>query len=149
MKGPGPKLKRRSIPGPPVVVETHEERRTASRTTGRGNKVSLHLGADDLDAVSRFAAGMRVSRGQAVKILFSRGLTSLRHSDPVLDAIEELAKDRERREWEQIALMVEAVIALRYLSDCSEEGISKKIREYTKEAVSNIKAKVELNRTIF
>ena len=86
---------------------------------------------------------------QSALTLFSRGLTSLRHSDPVLDALEELAKDRERREWEQIALMVEAVIALRYLSDSSEEGMSKKIREYTKEAVSNIKAKVELNRTIF
>lgn len=149
MKGQGPKLSRTSRPGPPVAVEPHEGRRTASRTTGPRNKISLHLGTDALHAVSRFAAGMRVSRGQAVKILFSRGLTSLRHSDPVLEALEAMAKEREKREWEQIALMVEAVIALRYLADANEEGMSKKIRQYTKEAISTIKSKVELNRTIF
>lgn len=119
-----------------------------TRTTSQRNKVSIHLRDDEVYAVNRYALKLGVSRGRAAKFLFVRGLTSLQEGNPVLQALDQLGRDIESREWEQIGLLVESVIALRYLSDVRKEGMSHKIREFTREALANLKAKVERNRTI-
>lgn len=117
--------------------------------TSRANKISIHLRTDELHAVNRYALQLGVSRGRATKFLFTRGLTSLTEGNPVLEALEQLGKDIESREWEQIGLLVESVISLRYLADISKPGMSLKLREFTKEAVANIKEKVHRNNRIF
>ena len=90
-----------------------------------------------------------MTHGKATKILFSRGLTSLQEGNPVLEALEQLGKDIESREWEQIGLLVESVIALRYLADANKPGMAVKLRGFTREALDNIKEKVRRNNTIF
>ena len=73
----------------------------------------------------------------------------MQHYNPVLEALEQLGRDIESREWEQIGLLVESVIALRYLADASKPGMALKLRDFTKEAVANIKEKVKRNNSIF
>ncbi len=120
-----------------------------AKSTSRLNKITIHLRVDELYAVNRYAQQLDISRGKATRILFTRGLTSLTEGAPVLEALDQLGRDIESREWEQIGLMVEAVIALRYLADASKPGMALKLREFTKEAVANIKEKVKRNNTIF
>lgn len=120
-----------------------------TRTTSQRNKISLHLRVDELDAVSRYAAGLGVTHGKAAKILFSRGLTSLQEGNPVLEALDQLRRDIESREWEQIGLLVESVIAMRFLADANKPGMAVKLRGFTREALDNIKEKVKRNNTIF
>ncbi len=72
----------------------------------------------------------------------------MREGDPVLRAVDEFRKEIRAREFEQIGLMVESVIALRYLADQSRPGMSEKIRGFAKEAMANLKAKIELNESL-
>lgn len=112
------------------------------RTTSARNKVSIHVQTDDLHSLARCAGMWGVSLGKAAKIVFTRGLTSIREGDPVLTELDEIRREILTRDFEQIALQYEAVIALRYLVDKAHPGQSSKNREFSKEAMARFKEKL-------
>lgn len=96
----------------------------------------------------RHAEKLGISKHKAAKLLFMRGLSSLRDGDPVIHELKRLKADMNGLDREMIALMVETVLSLRFLADTAKPGMSKELRNYTKETVKNLHEKIARNEAL-
>lgn len=111
----------------------------------QARKISIHVPDAELDDLVSYARKLGVTKQKAAKILFSRGLASLRDGDPVLNELQQMKADMAGLDREMIGLMVETVISLRFLADHAKAGMSTKLRDFTKEAVKNLHEKIARN----
>lgn len=112
---------------------------------GTAIRATVYVQADDAEKVRAYAREACVSERRALRILVTAGLNHLADQDMISDRLARFHREFRVRDHELLAMIVEVVLGIRFLAESHTEGMEKKLRQWSKEAMASLNCKIEQN----
>jgi hypothetical protein len=112
---------------------------------GTAIRATVYIQADDAEKVRAYARQACVSERRAIRILITAGLSFLDDRDAISDRLARFHREFRVRDHELLAMMVELVLGIRFLAESHTEGMEKKLRQWSKDAMASLNSKIEQN----
>lgn len=112
---------------------------------GTAIRATVYVQADDAEKVRAYAREACVSERRALRILVTAGLNYIADQDAMSERLAQFYSEFRVRDRELLAMMVEVVLGIRFLSESHTKGMEKQLREWSREAMASLNSKIERN----
>lgn len=115
------------------------------KTKASALRATVYVHADDAEKVRAYAREACVSDRRALRILVTAGLNYVADQDTISQRLEQFYSEFRVRDRELLAMMVEVVLGIRFLSESHTKGMEKQLRLWSKAAMASLNSKIEQN----
>lgn len=108
-------------------------------------RATMYLPANEAEKVRAYAREHRVSDRQAIRMLVIAGLNFISDKGASSELLARFHREYSVRNQELLAMLVEVVMAVRFLADGRTPGMSEKLRDKSREALTLLRSKIAKN----